>query len=43
MRTTEVLFSVLKYIDCYFPPLIEQCAIVDYLDRETGRIDALIE
>ncbi|MDA0252582.1 MAG: restriction endonuclease subunit S [Actinobacteria bacterium] len=43
VRTTEVPFSVLKYIDCYFPPLDEQRAIADYLDRETARIDTLIE
>jgi len=43
VRTTEVPFSVLKYIDCYFPTLDEQRAIADYLDRETARIDTLIE
>jgi len=43
VRTTEVPFSVLKTIDAYFPEYAEQCAIADYLDRETARINTLIE
>ncbi|MFQ1003924.1 hypothetical protein [Modestobacter sp. SSW1-42] len=43
VRTTEVPFSVLKTIDAYIPDHAEQRAIVDYLDRETARIDALIK
>ena len=34
-------FDVLK-IRIPFPPLREQCAIADYLDRETARLDALV-
>jgi type I restriction enzyme, S subunit len=43
VRTTEVPFSVLKTIDAYIPEYAEQCAIAGYLDRETTRIDTLIE
>ncbi|WIX83320.1 restriction endonuclease subunit S [Amycolatopsis carbonis] len=43
VRTTEVPFSVLKTIDAYIPGYDEQRAIADYLDRETARIDTLIE
>ncbi|MGW3473806.1 restriction endonuclease subunit S [Streptomyces althioticus] len=43
VRTTEVPFSVLKTIDAYIPNRVEQRAITDYLDRETARIDTLIE
>lgn len=43
VRTTEVPFSVLKTIDAYIPDYDEQCIIADYLDRETARIDTLIE
>ncbi|WP_432023414.1 restriction endonuclease subunit S [Streptomyces parvus] len=43
VRTTEVPFSVLKTIDAYIPDHAEQRAISDYLDRETARIDTLIE
>ncbi|MDA5282909.1 hypothetical protein [Streptomyces sp. Isolate_45] len=43
VRTTEVPFSVLKTIDAYIPDRAEQRAIADYLDRETVRVDTLIE
>lgn len=43
VRTTEVPFSVLRTIDSYLPDHAEQCAVADYLDRETARIDTLIE
>lgn len=43
VRTTEVPFSVLKTIDAYIPDHAEQRAIANYLDRETARIDTLIE
>ncbi|BBX30714.1 restriction endonuclease subunit S [Mycolicibacterium alvei] len=43
VRTTEVPFSVLKTIDCHLPEPSEQCAIADFLDRETAQIDALID
>lgn len=43
VRTTEVPYSVLKTIDAYVPEYAEQRAIADYLDRETARIDTLIE
>ncbi|MFD5285159.1 restriction endonuclease subunit S [Streptomyces rubrogriseus] len=43
VRTTEVPFSVLKTIDAYIPDRAEQRSIADYLDRETVRIDTLIE
>ncbi|WP_253857935.1 restriction endonuclease subunit S [Prauserella alba] len=43
VRTTEVPFSVLKTIDAHIPSYAEQRAIADYLDRETARIDTLIE
>lgn len=43
VRTTEVPFSVLKTIDAYIPSHVEQRAIADYLDRETARIDTLID
>ncbi|MEO7627637.1 MAG: hypothetical protein ABIS91_15370, partial [Nocardioides sp.] len=43
VRTTEVPFSVLKTVDAYIPGIDEQRAIADYLDRETARIDTLIE
>lgn len=36
-------YSVMKRIPMAIPPLDEQRAITDYLDRETARIDALIE
>jgi type I restriction enzyme S subunit len=35
--------DALKKSQLYLPPLDEQRAIADYLDRETDRIDALIE
>ncbi len=43
VRTTEVPFSVLKTIDAYIPGYTAQRTIADYLDRETARIDTLIE
>lgn len=43
IRTTEVPFTVLRTIDVLLPEIDEQRAIVDYLDRETARIDTLIE
>lgn len=43
VRTTEVPFSVLKTIEAHIPPSADQRAIADYLDRETARIDTLIE
>ncbi|WP_216826851.1 hypothetical protein [Streptomyces hundungensis] len=43
VRTTEVPFSVLKTIDAYIPDRAEQRAIAGYLDRETSRIDTLVE
>lgn len=43
VRTTEVPFSVLKTIDAYIPGYAAQRAIAEYLDRETARIDMLIE
>ncbi|WP_047224075.1 restriction endonuclease subunit S [Protofrankia coriariae] len=43
VRTTEVPFSALKTIDVYIPNQSEQRAIANYLDRETVRIDTLIE
>ncbi|MET9067728.1 hypothetical protein [Streptosporangium sandarakinum] len=43
VRTTEVPFSVLKTIDAFIPSFGEQRAIAEYLDRETARIDTLIE
>lgn len=43
VRTTEVPFSVLKTIETYIPDRSEQLAVVDYLDRETARIDTLVE
>ncbi|GAB3138395.1 hypothetical protein GCM10027258_15460 [Amycolatopsis stemonae] len=43
VRTTEVPFSVLKMIDAYIPGNDEQRGIADYLDRETARIDTLVE
>lgn len=36
-------YSAMKRIPLAVPPLEEQRAIADYLDRETARIDALIE
>jgi len=36
-------FSSMKRIPLAVPPLAEQQAIADYLDRETARIDSLIE
>lgn len=42
VRTTEVPFRVLRTIDTYVPPAVEQRAIADYLDRETAQIDAFI-
>lgn len=43
VRTTEVPFSVLKRIDAYIPEYTAQRAAADYLDRETARIDTLID
>lgn len=43
VRTTEVPFSVLKTIDAFIPSYPEQRSIADYLDRESARIDTLIE
>lgn len=43
VRTTEVPFSVLKTIDAYIPEYAAQRAIADFLDRETARIDTLID
>ncbi|WP_394937738.1 hypothetical protein [Psychromicrobium sp. YIM B11713] len=43
VRTTEVPFSVLRTIDAWIPACGEQQAIADFLDRETARIDTLID
>jgi type I restriction enzyme S subunit len=43
IRTTEVPFSVLRTIEVRLPEVCEQRQIADYLDRETARIDTLIE
>ncbi|MGB7962854.1 MAG: hypothetical protein WCF12_07855, partial [Propionicimonas sp.] len=43
VRTTEVPFRILRTIDVRLPSLAEQVAIADFLDRETAKIDALIE
>ena len=43
IRTTEVPFSVLRTIEVRLPEVCEQRQITDYLDRETARIDTLIE
>lgn len=43
IRTTEVPFTVLRTIDILLPEIAEQRAIAGYLDRETARIDTLIE
>lgn len=43
VRTTEVPFRVLRMIDARLPPLPEQRAIADFLDRETAKIDALVD
>jgi type I restriction enzyme S subunit len=43
IRTTEVPFSVLRTIEVRLPEACEQRQIADYLDRETARIDTLIE
>ncbi|MEU0962646.1 hypothetical protein ACIBSS_33645 [Micromonospora aurantiaca] len=43
IRTTEVPFTVLRTIDVLLPEIDEQQAIADYLDRETARIDTLID
>jgi type I restriction enzyme S subunit len=36
-------FNAMKGINLPLPPLVEQTAIAHFLDRETGRIDGLIE
>jgi type I restriction enzyme, S subunit len=43
IRTTEVPFKVLRTIEAHLPEECEQQQIADYLDRETDRIDTLIE
>lgn len=43
VRTPRVNESDLKTISLALPPLDEQRAIADFLDRETARIDTLIE
>ena len=43
IRTTEVPFTVLRMIDVLLPEIDEQRAVANYLDRETARIDTLIE
>ena len=43
VRTPRVNESDLRLIPVALPPLDEQRAIADYLDRETARIDTLIE
>lgn len=43
IRTTEVPFTVLRMIEVRLPEVDEQGTIADYLDRETARIDRLIE
>jgi type I restriction enzyme, S subunit len=43
IRTTEVPFRVLRTIGVRLPEVCEQRRIADYLDRETARIDRLIE
>ena len=43
IRTTEVPFKVLRTIEVRLPEVCEQQQIADYLDRETARIDTLIE
>ena len=43
IRTTEVPFNVLRTIEVRLPEVCEQRQIADYLDRETARIDTLIE
>ena len=39
----DILWDDLKQVPIPLPPLTTQCAIADYLDTETARIDALIE
>lgn len=39
----QLTISILNNIQVSFPPLHEQRAIAEYLDRETARIDALIK
>jgi len=43
VRTPRVNESDLRLIPIALPPIAEQRAIADYLDRETARIDTLIE
>jgi type I restriction enzyme S subunit len=43
IRTTEVPFNVLRTIEVHLPEVCEQRQIAEYLDRETARIDTLIE
>ncbi|HEY8766316.1 MAG TPA: hypothetical protein VIP09_03480 [Dehalococcoidia bacterium] len=39
---THITRDMLKSLSIRLPPLVVQCAIADYLDRETARIGALI-
>ncbi|NSW54182.1 MAG: restriction endonuclease subunit S [Anaerolineae bacterium] len=42
--TIEVIYSgTLKQVSVAVPPISEQLAIMDYLDRETTKIDTLVE
>lgn len=43
VRTTEVPFRILRTIECSLPDSKGQVAIADFLDRETAKIDALID
>lgn len=42
-RTPRLSWTDLKELDVHVPPLDEQKAIADFLDRELAQIDALIE
>jgi type I restriction enzyme S subunit len=35
--------NVIENLPIPIPPLLEQKAIVDYFDRETGKIDTLVQ
>ena len=37
-----IAVDVIANLEIPVPPLIEQCAIADYLDRETARLDGLV-
>lgn len=42
VKVFSISQGILKGVKCWLPPLAEQTAIAEFLDRETGKIDELV-